>query len=538
MERRRARRDLAPDPMTKVPRRRETKRERWLLTRKTWKYMSDAGRRLVPDGAQNRLEDVPRIEAYFQEVCSKEPRFLLWRKSSFPGALPRPRRRKRARGGSVRARSPSDEALPQPPQRPTELCIGHISGGRFDIAKLRRDFFAAPPPSPTGGGGSGAGANAAVPDDEADLVDMLRQHLRLTDAAPLPSADTERLLSTLRAYLARHATRAPFDGDADPTRRALADHFARYARAQDRDRAVQDLLSDRNTLKRLYHDLRKPKPYRGARSGGGSGVGPGGFGNSGFVLSNSGANSRSVSRSRLFGREAEDGTRSPPMSPPPLIEVKHESLEERTAECGTQTVPIPEEMLVELERAYRDKVEAANSPTSPTSPPSERKTGRRRSSVDHDDVSQSVSDTIKRYLRMARKKSVDADKADRFKRINYDKNLRNIKSKICNEVDDHGLQKGCQTEEQWILSYRELRFSAESAPTSPTTPTQSHSLLSTLLGRGSGATPSSVVVCTGGMQKSRSSSSVVQSVSKRLWRPRSRSSSRASAAWTPQVCVF
>ncbi|CAK1589340.1 unnamed protein product [Parnassius mnemosyne] len=39
---------------------------------------------------------------------------------------------------------------------------------------------------------------------------------------------------------------------------------------------------------------------------------------------------------------------------------------------------------------------------------------------------------------------------------------------------------------------------------------------------------------TCGMQKSRSSSSVVQSVSKRLWRTRSRSSSRVSATWTPQ----
>ncbi|XP_050672837.1 rho GTPase-activating protein 6-like isoform X2 [Leptidea sinapis] len=39
---------------------------------------------------------------------------------------------------------------------------------------------------------------------------------------------------------------------------------------------------------------------------------------------------------------------------------------------------------------------------------------------------------------------------------------------------------------------------------------------------------------TCGMQKSRSSSSVVQQVSKKLWRTRSRSSSRAAASWTPQ----
>lgn len=550
MERRRTtRRDLAPDPMTKVPRRRDNKRERWLLTRKTWKYMSDAGRRLIPDGAQNRPEDVPRIEAYFQEVCAKEPRFLLWRKSSFPGALPRPRRRKRARGGSVRARSPSDDAPPQPPQRPTDLYIGHTSGGRFDIAKLRRDFFAAPPPSPTGSfsAGVGTGANRPAVDDETDLVDLLRKHLQVCDSTPPLVTETEDLLRTLRAYLQQHADRAPSDSDRDPARRALADHLARYARTpQNKDRVVQDLLTDRNTLKRLYHDLRKPKPYRGARSGGSGGSGgsgPGGFGTSGFVLSNSGANSRNVSRNRIFsGKDGVDGVRSPPMSPPPLIEVQHESLEEKMVDCGTQTAPILEEVLAELERAYREKLEAATAPTSPTSPPAERKPGRRRSSVDHDDVSQSVSDTIKRYLRMARKKSVDADKTDRFKRINYDMSLRNIKPRMPGEVDDDGLNKGCQTEEQWILSYKDLQFATvESVPTSPTTPTQSHSLFSALLGRGPGsaiAAPSSVVVPAGGMQKSRSSSSVVQSVSKRLWRTRSRSSSRASASWTPQVCAF
>ncbi|KAJ9590279.1 hypothetical protein L9F63_027882, partial [Diploptera punctata] len=42
-------------------------KERWLLTRKTWRYMADAGRRLIPDGALNRPEDVPKIESYFQQ---------------------------------------------------------------------------------------------------------------------------------------------------------------------------------------------------------------------------------------------------------------------------------------------------------------------------------------------------------------------------------------------------------------------------------------------------------------------------------------
>ncbi|XP_045778461.1 uncharacterized protein LOC123876295 isoform X2 [Maniola jurtina] len=549
MERRRARLDHA-DPMTKTVRRREKPRERWLLTRKTWRYMADAGRRLVPDGAGNRAEDVPRLEAYFQEVCGREPRFLLLRKSSYPGVLPKPRRKKRARGGSVRARSPSDDA--PPPARPADLYIPHTSGGRFDIAKLRRDFFAAPPPPPSpsafpppGATFSSAFRNGCprppgAEDEDGVLVDLLRKYLKLEDdKGPAPRlTESEELLHALRNYLKRQSERGPTDSDADPAQRILRENLGRYyQRSSARDNTVQDLLSDRNLLKKLYNDLRKTKPYRGGRGGAGAGGGAGG-GGSGFgsTVGFSGTNSRSVFRGRSFGVwkfNDEDYTQSPPLSPPPLIEVLCESQEERLAEAGTQTAPIPEEVLQELERAYREKLEAATAPTSPTSPPPERRP-RRRSSVDHDDVSQSVSDTIKRYLRMARKKSVDSEKTDRFKRINYDKNLRNIKPRPPGDVDDDGLHKGCQTDEGWILTYRELQFaSVASTPTSPPSPSQSHSFLSSLLGRHSGP-PVTVPVPAGGMQKSRSSSSVVSSVSKRLWRTRSRSSSRVAAAWTPQ----
>lgn len=505
--------------------------------------MSDAGRRLIPDGAQNRPEDVPRIEAYFQEVCQRENRFLLWRKSSYPGAIPRPRRKKRPRGGSVRARSPSDDAPPVP-TRPTDLYIGHTSGGRFDIAKLRRDFFAAPPPSSSSGFGSRiAGVTPIVPplpeeDDESTLVDLLRKYLKVEDdRGPSRLGDNEELVRSLRKFLKKQADRTLTDSDAtDSTQRTLLENLGRYyCRSPNRDTIVQDILTDRNLLKRLYHDLRKTKPYRGGRSGGGSGGSGGGYGPSSFASGSGRIPLRGRSVLGVRVDDGEDSLRSPPMSPPPLIEVFSESLEDKYVDAGTQTVSIPEELLLEIERAYRDKMEAATAPTSPTSPPPERKPTRRRSSVDHDDVSQSVSDTIKRYLRMARKKSVDAENTDRFKRINYDKNLRNIKPRAPQEVDDDGPHKGCQTEEGWILTYRELHFvsvaSTPTSPPSPTSPTQSHSFLSTLLGKSA----PTMAPPPGGMQKSRSSSSVVQSVSKRLWRTRSRSSSRVSTSWTPQV---
>lgn len=47
-------------------------KERWLLTRKTWKYMTDAGHRLIPEAIHRRgingSQDISKIEDYFQQV--------------------------------------------------------------------------------------------------------------------------------------------------------------------------------------------------------------------------------------------------------------------------------------------------------------------------------------------------------------------------------------------------------------------------------------------------------------------------------------
>lgn len=86
-------------------------KDRWLLTRKTWKYMADAGRKLIPDGIGGGtsgsitaapVEEIRRIEEYFQQVCRSETRFLPWkRKLSYPGALTSLRRHKRRVDGGI-----------------------------------------------------------------------------------------------------------------------------------------------------------------------------------------------------------------------------------------------------------------------------------------------------------------------------------------------------------------------------------------------------------------------------------------------------
>jgi len=192
---------------------------------------------------------------------------------------------------------------------------------------------------------------------------------------------------------------------------------------------------------------------------------------------------------------------------------------------------------------------------------------------------------------MARKKSIDADKIDRFKRVNYNRNLRDIKAKHeITKPGDDGNNKGCQTENNWMMHYREMSFfgpgeilsenfsDADTPPISRNASSRSsidvglgseeastfvkhphQSFLSHLLhgsnthkdkphsAPGSPALMSSSANSAGGtaMQKSKSSSSVVHHgsrlVAKKIWRSRSKSTSRAShqpSVWTPQVSLF
>lgn len=178
----------------------------------------------------------------------------------------------------------------------------------------------------------------------------------------------------------------------------------------------------------------------------------------------------------------------------PMISVKCESQDRQPLICnsGTQTDPITVNHLSELYNDYQrmlqsrqaaemsstsNKKEAgadksANSGKSTEHPDSD-KHSRRKSSIDNEDVSQSVSDTIKRYLRMARKKTSSKDDANRFKRINYDTNLRNIKPKgeipKPDELELDRNIKNTQTNDDWIaLVVAEVSYYMAAQSPSPT----------------------------------------------------------------------
>ncbi|XP_076675736.1 rho GTPase activating protein at 102A isoform X2 [Andrena cerasifolii] len=588
-------------------------KERWLLTRKTWRYMADAGRRLIPDGAHNRPEDIPKIEQYFQDVCQREPRFLLWRKASYPGTLGfrSQRRRRHVKGGSCRTKASSADEADDVRGTPQSFILHTTAAGKFDLAKAKREWLLATeggstPSSPverrkfqqedaeakaladmlqkylnmqsdvagttksTGRSEISAQVEGKEPFDYQTLIDKLQQHLDLMVAqAKLKELSIQQRSSADRDPDKIPKSMLPYQGDY--VHKSLLDTIGRYySKSGTRQHVISDILTDRKLLEKLYFDLRCTRGFRGPRVIG--------------AYTSPSARSWTHQRTRMPTKDTQDWLsvhRRDPMSPPPLIAVQGPSTDRGPIEDGVQTDPVPRDVLdaILLEREKED----ASRETS-----GQKSTGRRRSSVDNDDVSPSVGDTIKRYLRMARKKSMDADKVDRFKRVNYDRNLRNIKAKgeTTKLSDDDGNNKGCQTDDNWVFNYREIS-SAENpsenlsdadtttSPPSrnassrssidaglgseePLTPKHHHhhqSFLSHLLhgsnahkdkphsAPGSPALTSSPTNSAGGtaMQKSKSSSSVVHHgsrlVAKKIWRSRSKSTSRASnqpSAWTPQ----
>lgn len=507
-------------------------RERWLLTRKTWRYMADAGRRLIPEGVQNRPQDIPKIEAYFQEVCHREPKFLLWRKSSYPGALgfrSHHRKNRRKKGGSCREKAASVDEL--------DTSHASASGRRLDLKKLKEDFLYGVSSSISDTAHSqehSSGRQGLLPrvpettvtcpdneeeETERELMETLSKYLNLQEKSAdtlstgdeVIDIDYQRLVDQLRKYLStsnildeqydklaateermkvrsrtiRTTTQRPLSPTPSPSRvsfdsdtqeRMTLDTLRRYySKSTCRQKVITDLLTDRKLLEKLYFGLRQTRSLKAMR---------GGMGLDGSGVSHrwtSSEQTASTLRSRRDGDEiyksdvydykdsmgapswkrlgkspSRDQREMSPFSPPPLIEIEDE-YESVSVDRGIQTEPIPASVLVAIEdelkksRACAVQEEKEEMNTSGA--------GRRRSSVDNDDVSPSVSDTIKRYLRMARKKSLDADKVDRFKRVNYDRNLRNIKPKgeLTMPGDDDGLNKGCQPDESWIAVLKDLK---------------------------------------------------------------------------------
>lgn len=527
-------------------------KERWLLTRKTWKYMADAGRKLIPDGVSNRPEDIPKIEEYFQNVCRNEPKFLHWRrKQSYPGALTSLRRKRRPKVlGSPPKASSADEAEDERDENHHLLVMIRMLEKYLNIKEnvdteqyLDND---ANSHAPLGdriqkNSTSQASSSTSVMGIHLDETDSSRQsnssfrtsesksqststYKKQTDfeatkqlsgsnyslarsnellkqtwlAQPIETYDpnienSRKRFSPSHQFsdnrtsappaISEHSTRetAAHRSTAGMHTSLLLDVLKNYSRTSKNpllsyDRINTDVLKDKRLLRQIRDELKQQQLDRVLKRH---------TSRSTFNLSNEPTIPSSIpltsSTNKIFnfwhreprdGRQshnslpsvqltsfqqsrlkdtATDSSKSDDRSAVPLISVKSPSHERFFYSSGIQTDPIPITYVHQLYNEY-EKKKLEEKREKEDSGDQGGKHSRRKSSIDNEDVSQSVSDTIKRYLRMARKKNSNDSDANRFKRVNYDKNLRNIKAKgeITLPGDDDGNMKGCQTDDDWV----------------------------------------------------------------------------------------
>uniref|UniRef100_A0A1B0C0Q9 Rho-GAP domain-containing protein n=1 Tax=Glossina palpalis gambiensis TaxID=67801 RepID=A0A1B0C0Q9_9MUSC len=447
----------------------EKKRERWLFTRKTWKYMTDAGRKLIPDGAENRKEDIPKIEAHFQQVCSAEPRFVLWRrKSSYPGALRSSKRRLKQLLQHTGQKCPSLREREEANNADVVIDLLHSHLGLDDSIKTTTLL----------------GTKTVRPDQTC------------SPSAQRPASNKSSYISGNNVFNRTSALLKPPDQSQHSNHidqllerlRLLAQSSAWQRIISIRPEAITaDILNDKLAMKKIYSALKKQQLHRilnvpSIPSKNQTNLKHSSslssllhFGNSQRSYSNrkekegvpkasvdysTGAAPATLTASRQYTTSNDNATsslsfRSSSENSTQLIKNSRALKKKKstpTISCSTQTTFIALSEIKRLGAEYKDKKREQallkGSVENKCNQPRVRK-----SSLDNEDISQSVSDTIKRYLRMARKKSVQESPANQFKCINYDRNLRNIQAK--GEINPPGMDeannKAIQTLDAWAV---------------------------------------------------------------------------------------
>ncbi|XP_032579809.1 uncharacterized protein LOC6619446 isoform X2 [Drosophila sechellia] len=430
----------------------EKKRERWLLTRKTWRYMTDAGRKLIPDGYQTGSGNHDLIEDQFQQVCLSEPSFILWsRRTSYPGAFSCSKRRLKPllRHASASRRKQIVDATKD----------YHIADRVIELLqtylKLRDAYKTT----------TLLGTKTVRPDQTSSPSAQRPNFKNKGDNHQVISSGTS--IQTELLSLLKLLSNCP-----------LFTHEGIQFKFGD---APLNILEDKVLLKKIYSALKKQQlhrtlhskdPYKANISTSLS-----------CLIKNgkeiSGGNTDSKRSDKLLHENFFSLMKcdTKPILPSPKtelyldlnkapqnIELKNKlnsnghSVERIQKTCGTQTNFIQLSELKTLAQQYNLMVKNCYNTLKLFEEPTKQDCSKsshlicRKSSLD-EDISQSVSDTIKRYLNMARKKSMQDSDSNRFKSINYDKNLRNIKAKgVINPPGiSAGLHKAVQTLSAWPL---------------------------------------------------------------------------------------
>ena len=336
------------------------KKERWLVTRKTWRYMADAGKLLIPESLrkgknihQYSDDDLNNLEQHYQDVCDQQQDFIEWEgPRQDPRTLLAGNRDRRAGGSSVQvAPEPSGPkfrlVLPVGQQPPP----GYIQVGRrtLPMGEIPLDDIE-PAHSVSVGGGSSSGSRSAH--HESGSYVQLPSGLVLQE---LPA-----VYLTERDWYARRSSSPPDSGVLSP---------------QSESYFYEDPDSHYSALR---HNTNMTE----------SGIG-------------SGTDSVSAKQER---------------------EGKYKNM-------GIQTEPVPEEFFRLREEEKRKEEEERKR---------KEEEERLAREAEEKELEAMMGDSVMRYMKMVRRNSKQQDqkKAERFRSMNYDPTLRNIKAKYLNKEED------------------------------------------------------------------------------------------------------
>ncbi|KAH8272474.1 hypothetical protein KR044_007727 [Drosophila immigrans] len=412
----------------------DQKRERWLLTRKTWRYMTDAGRKLFPDGMNNgTIENISHIESQFHRVCASESRFVLWRRK---GSLPSASKKRlkilsRHHIYNASHASQKEEKLNENIDRTIELLQYNLKMND----SIKTSFL--------------LGSKTVRPD----------QTVSPSSQRPLNHVTTNRFSSV--------SVGKPLgSGEHNLENSELYDRLKELYQSVplgniqlNSNTITPAIVEDKVLLKKIYNILKKQQLHRILHSSEPTKLR---LGRASSFSSFKYSNTTTQNTKEILIKNGETVLSKRQLKPPETLELSHSAqpkyqpivrrCRENMNSCGTQTDFI---QLSELRRIADEYESVFENNTSDDESKDDKHYGvhRRNSSIDNEDVSQSVSDTIKRYLRMARKKSVHDADGNRFRSVNYDRNLRNIRAK--GEINppgmDEGNNKAIQTLDAWAL---------------------------------------------------------------------------------------
>ena len=327
------------------------KKEKWLVTRKTWRYMADAGKLLIPESLRKGKDmksytddDISNLDDHFQKVCDQQQDFIEWEG---------PRQDPRVllagnRGPPAGVQGQVHDQGPHGPKFRLVLPIGQAPPpGYVQVGKRTL---------PMGDLISDYEQQASGPQQDSSYVQL---------PSGLVLQELPAIYLTERDWYARRSSSPPDSGLLSPEDLSYGDedHF------------------DANITTSHPHHVE-------------SGIG-------------SGADSTTA------------------------VRVRH---------VGIQSDPMPEEFYrIQEEEKRREEEEKRRKEE-------EERLAREK---EEKELEAAMGDSVMRYMKMVRRnsKSSDQKKAERFRSMNYDPTLRNIKAKYLNKEENvEGFKKSMEVQ--------------------------------------------------------------------------------------------